>query len=106
MSESITTVAEIKRYLRQTQSADDALLQELINNAEDEALQFLDLTALPVIDSDGAESSDMTPLGRSFRAAVCVLLQMQYEEPDAGKWAMYRQRAEALLMPYRQQLGI
>lgn len=102
------TVDDVKRYLRIVTANDDDLLQDLIDNAEDEALQYLDMTALPVYESDAVESSiasDRHTIGRSFRAAVCVLVQAQYEETDASKIAEYRKRAESLLFPYRVNLG-
>lgn len=101
---SETTVEEVKRYLRISASQDDTLLQELIDNAEDEALGFLDMTAIPVYDSP--DSSEANAIGRAFRAAVCVLVQGAYDELDPAKFKLYRDRAEALLMPYRQNLGV
>lgn len=110
---STVTVAEAKRWLRVIHSGDDALIQELINHAEDEALRFLNRTQAPTLPADypsDSSSEDIPssedPAARSFAKGVLILVQAAYEQPDPDKAARMRQNAETVLMPYRRGLGI
>lgn len=110
---STVLLATVKSWLRVIHSSDDAFLQRLIDQAEDEALRFLDRTQAPTLpvdfpsDSSSEEvpSSD-DPAAPSFEKGVCILVQAAYEQPDPDKAARMRQNAEVVLMPYRRGLGI
>lgn len=106
--DEIVTLDEAKRALRVTHDLDDELIEELIDDAQDEALNFLDLSGLPVMESDSApvDSPGATDFRRSFRRAVILLVQGWYDEQDAAKLKLYRERAETLLFPYRRRLGV
>ena len=116
---SIVTVTQVKRYLRVIHTDDDTLLQELIDQAEDEALRFLNRTQAPTLpldyppeyDSSSSEipedvPSSEDPAAQSFIRAVCILVQASYEQPDADKAASMRRNAETVLMPYRTEIGV
>lgn len=116
---STVTVAVVKRYLRVIHSSDDTLLQELIDQAEDEALRFLNRTQPPTLpldyppeyDSSSSEipedvPSSEDPAAASFVRAVCILVQAAYEAPDPDKALKMRQHAEIVLFPYRAMLGV
>lgn len=111
---SVVTLDEIKTYLDVIHNEDDAKLQELINGAEDEALQFLDVVDLPKktnpverdFDSNTPEpASDSDDLAPSVRMAVYLLVQGMYEAKDAAEMMVIRKAAETKLMPYRAGLG-
>lgn len=96
------TVDEVKRSLRVYHNSDDVLLGELLDEAEDEALQYLEQTAFPM------EPTDESPgyiVPRSIRGAVFLLVQARYDETDVSKVALYRERAETMLFPFRCHLG-
>ena len=116
---STVELAAIKRLLRVIHSADDVLLQELIDRAEDEALQILNRTQPPTLpldyppeyDSSSSEISEDVPssddpAAASFQKAVCILVQADYEIPDPDKQAKMRANAETVLMPYRARVGV
>lgn len=110
---STVTLAEVKRWCRVIHTADDALLQDLIDQAEDEALRFLNRTqppTLPVDDPDSPSSEDIPssedPAAASFNKAVCILVQAAYETPKPDEQAKMRQNAEMVLFPYRTGLGV
>jgi hypothetical protein len=110
---STVTVAEAKRWLRVIHSGDDTLIQELIDQAEDEALRFLNRTQAPTLPVDypsDSSSEDVPssedPEARSYAKGVLILVQAAYEQPDPDKAARMRQNAEVVLMPYRRGLGV
>lgn len=110
---STVTVAEVKRWCRVIHSADDVLLQDLIDQAEDEALRFLNRTeppTLPLDYPDVSSSEDIPssgdPAAQSYIKAVCILVQAYYEIPDPDKQQKMRQNAETVLFPYRTSLGV
>lgn len=102
---SIITVATIKEDLRITQDDDDSLLQILLDAAEDEALQFLDMDQLPTI-TPTSEITSESQLVPSVYSAVFFLVRSKYDAADAVEIQGLRSCAETLLMPYREQLGI
>jgi hypothetical protein len=110
---STVLLSNVKAWLRVVHSANDALIQRLIDQAEDEALRFLGRTQVPTlpVDAPGECSSEQIPSSddppaASFEKAVCILVQAAYEEPEPDKAARMRQNAETVLMPYRIGLGV
>lgn len=110
---SIVTVAEVKAWCRVFHSADDALLQDLIDQAEDEALRFLNRTQAPTlpVDDPSESSSEQIPssddpAAKSYNKAVCLLVQAAYEMPKPEDQAKMRMNAETVLFPYRRNLGV
>lgn len=89
---NVHTLAAIKADLRVTHSADDTLIQTLINAAEDEAMCFLNVTELPS--------------SASTTAAVYLLVRAKYDATMPDEIAKLRQCAETLLMPYREEMGL
>lgn len=110
MSVSLQTV---KRWLRVIGTADDILLDDLILQAEDEALRYLNRSQPPTLPADypGSVSSEDVPssddpIARSYEKAVCILVQAAYDEQDPDKQAKLRKNAETVLAPYRTQIGV
>ena len=111
---SAIDLAFVKQWLRVTHDEDDALLTGMIDDAEDEALQFLDRDALPRMGAaNEADSnhpdipvSDADDLARSVRNGVCLLVQAMYEAKDAAELTAVRRAVEVKLMPYRNNLGV
>lgn len=110
---SIVTVSEIKDYLRVIHSGDDALLQTLIDAAEDEAVRFLNRTELPTLPLEYPSSSETEevpssedPITPSVRIAIYYLVQSKYEGTKPEDIPKLRQAAEVLLFPYRASLGV
>lgn len=111
---STVKLVELKQYLDVTTDQSDAMLQQLLDGAEDEALQFLDRPALPVrgdTEVDECDSNDTTPATESnvsptVRAAIFLLAQGMFEAKDAAEMLIIRQAAEQKLMPYRNNLGV
>ena len=115
---SQVTLASTKGYLRVIHSADDDLIQELIDSAEDEACRFLNRENLPTLpleyplesSSEGPYSEEIPssedPIAPSVRLAIWYLVQRAYEQPDPDKAQAMREAAETILMPYRRGLGI
>lgn len=111
---SVVTLQQVKDYLRVTHDDDDAMLQRLLDGAEDEALQYLDLTDLPRsssprerdFDSDTYPSSDSDDIAPSVRMGIYLLVQGMYEATKPEELAVYRAAFEHKLMPYRDTLGV
>lgn len=112
---SYVKLEQIKRYLEVTHDEDDEKLQDLINQAESEALQFLDLDALPresaptVRDydsNDPAPVSDSDELAGAVRGGIYLLVQAMFEAKDADEMMKLRKAAEVKLMPFRGNLGV
>jgi len=110
---SFVDLATVKAWLRVIHSADDTMLQQLLDGAEDEALRFLNRTQPPTLpvdypsecESEQVPSSD-DPIAPSFKKAVCILVQAAYEQTDPDKAERMRRNAETVLMPYRRGLGV
>lgn len=100
---SITDLEAAKKYLGVIYAGEDDNLQLLLDGAEDEALQFLDIgdDLSVLLGSDGK-------LPASVTVAIFILLQASYQ---AGPGQMrheaeqLREIAEKKLFPYRKNLG-
>lgn len=111
---SVIDLAKVKRYLRVFITADDLLLQDLLDAAEAEAMRFCDRTQLPTLpvdyppelDSSSSEipedvPSSEDPIAADVFTAVCLLVKADYEATTPEEVAGYRLAAETKLMPYR-----
>lgn len=110
---STVTLEEVKRWCRVIHSADDDLLQDMIDQAEDEALRFLNRTQPPTLPLDypsESSSEDVPssedPVVPSWNKAVCLLVQATYETLKPDDQAKLRSNAETVLFPYRVGLGV
>lgn len=116
---SVVTVAEVKLFLRVIHTDDDALLQTLIDAAEDEACRFCDRDYLPTLPVDyppeyDSSSSEMSedipssedPIAPSVRQAIYYLVQSYYEASDSDEAEKLRSAARTLCFPYRARLGV
>ena len=89
-----TDVATIKYMLRidDWSAVNDQQLIAVIAAAESEALQFIDAETLP-------ESSEIAP-------AIALLVEIAIDTLTPEEMRVRRERAEAILFPYREKLGI
>lgn len=113
---SVVTLEQAKAYLLVTHTSDDQKIQDLIDDAEDECLQFLDREHLPRIgepipgECDTSEDnrpavSDGDDLPRSLRRGILYQVQAAYEAKDADEISKLREIAEKLWFPFRGRLG-
>jgi hypothetical protein len=112
------TLAEVKQYLRVIHSADNDLIQTLIDSAEDEACRFLNRENLPTLpleypadsSSEGPYSEEVPssedPVAPSVKLAIFYLVQRAYEATKPEDAVRMREAAETILMPYRRGLGV
>lgn len=110
---SMIQVAQVRSYLRVLHTSDDALLQGLIDSAEDECLSYLDREELPrrgdydeACDSNAPDPvSDSDDLAPSIRAGCYLIIQAMYEGATADEIEKVRRVAEVKWHPYRDNLG-
>lgn len=96
---SITNISVAKHYLNIILDDGDEQLQLLLDAAEDEALQFLD------IGDDLSVLAEDDRLPASVTLGILILLQASYQaSPDEAK--QLREIAETKLFPYRKGLGV
>jgi len=91
------TLEQVKADLRVTHDEDDGLLEILLNGATDEALLYMNRAQLPTVDD--------VVVG-SVYTAVFLLVRGMYDTTDPAQMTAIRQRAEVMLQPYRQDLGL
>ena len=103
---SAVSIESVKRDLRIIQNDDDTLLQELIDAAELECLQFLNIDYLPGLEPNSEETSSELVVFPDVARAIRLIVKGGYEETDVTKLSAYRSAAESLLMPYREGLGV
>lgn len=111
---SVTTLAFVKRLLRVTHSADDVLLQELIDAAESEAIRYLGTDSIPRAGaecpdctSDGSEPvSDSGDAPQGVLTGVALLVQADYEGVDADEMERVREQAFKHMRPWRCGFGV
>lgn len=109
---SILTLESLKQSLRVTHSADDALLQNLLDGAEAEAKRFTNRLELPGVvyslpDADTLETviADEPSVSPDVRTAVWLLVSARYDSRTADEAQGLRHAAETLLQPYRTMMG-
>lgn len=112
---SAVKLEQIKKYLDVIHNSDDAKLQELIDGAEDECLQFLDRPSLPrrnVTAVDECDSNQPEPVSDSddlapvIRMGIYLIIQGMYDGADADEMQKVRKAAETKWWPYRGNLGV
>lgn len=109
---SVINLQDVKQVLRVIHSADDEMLQQLLDAAEDEACRFCNRTQLPTLPVDSPSSSSSEdvpssedPIAPSVFTAVVCLVKADYEATPAEALHL-RNLAETKLMPYRIGLGV
>jgi hypothetical protein len=113
---STVTIAEAKAYLRVKHDSDDALLQMLLDSAEDECLQYLDRPALPkrgdvVVDECDTNApidpaSDSDDIAPTVREGILMIVQAGYEAASVDDLGAVRRAATVKWHPYRNNLGV
>lgn len=108
---SVIALATVKAYLRVSHTADDTLLQALLDGAEDEALRVMNRSELPGttydLPEDSSSETDVdteTAIAPSVVVAVALLVSADYEAAPEDREAL-RAAALAKLQPYRAELG-
>ena len=100
-------LSEAKEFLRVIHNHDDAMIQRLLDGAEDQALQYMDREDFGDLcpdDSDYVSSSDY-PMPPSVETAVLLLLQADYGAmPEEAE--RLRNSARSMLWPFRCRLGV
>ena len=92
---SVISLTDAKSFLDVIHNSDDDKLQLLLDGAEDEAAQFLNVTGL----------DEWTELPFSIFIGVLMLLQSNYQaSPD--DMPKLRAAAESKLMPFRVDMGV
>jgi hypothetical protein len=109
---SVINLQDVKQALRVIHTADDGLLQQLLDSAEDEACRFCNRTQLPTLPVDNPcppSSEDIPssedPIAPSVFTAVVCLVKADYEA-GVAEATQLRSLAETKLMPYRIGLGV
>lgn len=97
---SVIDIAVARRRLRLIGTHADADLQVSLDGAEAEAVQFLNLQALPRVSDapDAAVQPDVVE-------AVLLLTKASFEALSPDEIAGYRRAAETRLYPHRVGLG-
>jgi len=88
---------DVKTSIRVIHSADDALLQRLINSASLEYIQFCNIE----VDSDAT----VEPIAEDAFQGLVLMVQADYSA-DPEKRESYRKAAETLWMPHRISMGV
>ena len=92
---SAIPLQSLKDSLRQTQSDDDALLQRLLDSAEQECARFLGIdTAAPYLTGAGVAQDVING---------CILIAQADYDGDPLERENLRRAAESLWMPYAVQ---
>ena len=88
----MTTLAEVKAFLRVNHNADDAMLTALMLSAEEELASYLGVTELP------NKPAVVT--------SVCLLVRSSYETESPDDAARWRDVARNISHGYRAGIGI
>lgn len=114
-SMSTVRVAQLRAWLRITHRFDDAVLQDCINGAEDEALAYMGRERLPrrgeyAVDECDSNTpplvSDSDDLSPTVRIGIYLVAQGLYEGKDAAEMAAIRELARQRWFPFRNELGV
>jgi hypothetical protein len=107
----VIALATVKAYLRVSHTSDDALLQTLLDGAEDEALRYMNRSELPGLPYDLPEDSSSEPdvdtetgVAPSVVIGVALLVAADYEAAPEERETL-RKAAETKLTPYRTEMG-
>ncbi|MFU2486899.1 head-tail connector protein [Thauera sp. WH-1] len=95
----MTTLADLKAFLRLTHDEDDALLTRLLGSATREALAWMDDDRLPDVPGPAVEMD----IPEDVLQGIFLLVQADYDG-DPVKRESYRKAATALLRPYSKVL--
>lgn len=95
----MTTLADLKSFLRLTHDEDDALLTRLLGSATREALAWMDDDRLPDVPGPAVEMD----IPEDVLQGIFLLVQADYDG-DPAKRESYRKAATALLRPYSKVL--
>lgn len=94
---STVTVAEAKQYLRIVHDDDDALVQSLIDAAEQWVMRTMRTTTLEVLETE----TDAPSVPEDVVTAIKLHIRAHYEEQDPDKVQKWCGVAEQILYPYK-----
>ena len=95
----MTTLADLKAFLRLTHDEDDALLTRLLGSATREALAWMDDDRLPDVPGPSVEMD----IPEDALQGIFLLVQADFDG-DPAKRDAYRKAATSLLRPYSKVL--
>ena len=95
----MTTLADLKSFLRLTHDEDDALLTRLLGSATREALAWMDDDRLPDVPGPAVEAD----IPEDVLQAIFLLVQADFDG-DPVKRDAFRKAATSLLRPYSKVL--
>lgn len=103
---SYIDLSEVKDFLNVIHTSDDTKLQLLLNGAEQQALDFMNRNSFAEIcEEDSNFDSDTARMPDNVRVGIYFIVQAMYHAtPDDN--AVLMRAAEALIMPYRCEMGI
>lgn len=103
---SLIPLADAKAYLNVIHSGDDDQLQDLLDGAEREALNFMDRVDFgELCPCDSNYESESEHMVADVKTGVLILLQAAYQaSPEQA--LQLREVAELKLFPYRCLLGV
>jgi hypothetical protein len=101
------TLPEIKEYLRieEANTTQDDLLSRLGASAESWACNFLNVESLEQFDSDSSPPQSPFVLPEDLKTGLLFHVEAAFSR-DEKMMPMLLERAEWLVMPYRQELGV
>ena len=95
----MTTLADLKSFLRLTHDEDDALLTRLLGSATREALAWMDDDRLPDVPGPAVEMD----IPEDVLQGIFLLVQADYDG-NPEKRDAFRKAATSLLRPYSKVL--
>lgn len=102
---SVVTLSYVKAYLGVIGSDNDTVIQLLLDAAEDEAKQFMDIESFDEILEINSESPSEGVVPASIRHAIIVLVQAGYNASPSDAIQL-RKVAQIKLQPFRKNLGV
>ncbi len=103
----IINLEQVKPHLQLTHDLDDTRIQDLIDSAERECLNYLHRDTLPQVGETSSESSSYS--GEAIEPdvvnGIIVMVKADYDG-DPAQREDYRRAARSLWDPYRTGLGV
>ena len=107
---STLSLESLKLYLRVVHSADDQMLQDILDAAESEALAYLRADSFQAVIENFPTyfdtSSSESVLPPDISQAVKLIARADYEAAEAAAAAAWRDLARDKLWPYRLEIGV
>jgi hypothetical protein len=109
----VIDIEVVKRRLHVVHDADDEMIQQILDGAEDEARTYMNRSELPTLPQDWPESegeeevpSSDDPVAPSVVEGICLLVMAGYGATTGDEMLTLRNVALRKLDPYRIGLGV